>query len=485
MTRPPRAYCGRVHDHDRLYIGGKWEHPATSDLVEVSEAATGEVLGSVPAAGAADVDRAVAAAAATFEGWAATPVAERAAALGRLHAAMADRLVDFGGLIASEVGMPAAKAMVAQAGVALVVVESYVDLAATFAFEEAVGNAKVVYEPVGVVAAVTPWNYPLLQAVSKVAPALLAGCPVVLKPSEVAPLSLFLLAELVDAAGFPPGTFNLVTGTGAEAGEALVAHPGVDKVSFTGSTPVGRRVAQVAGASFKRLTLELGGKSASVVLDDADLDEAVRASVLQAMLNSGQMCMAWSRLVVPRERHDEAARLAAKVAEQLVVGDPFSPATDVGPLASGPHRDRVRAAIEAGVAEGATLVAGGPEPPAGLERGYYVRPTIFADVTEHMSVATEEIFGPVVAVMAHDGDGDAVRIANSSPFGLHGAVFSGDRARAEGVARRLRTGQVDVCGGGGFNPWAPFGGYKESGWGRELGRWGLEGYLETKALQFP
>jgi aldehyde dehydrogenase (NAD+) len=308
---------------------------------------------------------------------------------------------------------------------------------------------------------------------------------VVLKPSEVAPLSAFVLAEVAHEAGFPPGVFNLVTGYGPSVGEALVTHPGVDHVSFTGSTATGKRVALLAAETLKRVTLELGGKSASIVLDDADLEEAVSASVRQAFLNSGQTCMAWSRLLVPRPHHDEAARIARKAVEQLKVGDPLDPATDLGPLASAEQRERVRRHIGLGVDEGATLVVGGADPPEGLERGFYVQPTVFADVTNDMSIATEEIFGPVVAIIPYDGEDDAVRIANESQYGLHGAVFSSDRARGERVARRLRTGQVDVCGVGGFNPMAPFGGYKQSGRGRELGRWGLEEFLEVKSLQLP
>ena len=478
-----------MHDRQRLYLGGEWVAPSGAGVIEVTDAATEEVIGRVPAGRAADVDRAVAAARGAFDGWAATPPAVRAAHLDRLHAGILERLVDLGNLIAHEVGMPASTAMVTQAGVALVVVETFADLARNFAFEEKVRNSLVVYEPVGVVGAVTPWNYPLFQAVSKVAAALAAGCTVVLKPSEVAPLSAFVLAELVDAAGFPGGTFNLVSG-GPDAGEALVGHRGVDMVSFTGATAKGRRIAEVAAHTLKPVTLELGGKSASVVLDDADLEEAVQASVRQGLLHSGQTCMAWTRLLVPREHHDEAVLLARKVVEQLVVGDPMDPATDLGPLATASQRERVRQYIEAGLREGATLVTGGVDPPEGLDRGFYVRPTVFADVSNDMTIATEEIFGPVLCIIPYDGEGsdgedEAVRIANDSLYGLHGAVFSGDRARAEAVARRLRTGQVDVCGVGGFNPWAPFGGYKQSGRGRELGRWGLEEFLEVKSLQLP
>jgi aldehyde dehydrogenase (NAD+) len=307
---------------------------------------------------------------------------------------------------------------------------------------------------------------------------------VVLKPSEVAPLSAFLLAEAAEEVGLPAGVLNVVTGLGRAAGEALVAHPDVDLVSFTGSTAAGRRVAALAAVGIKRVTLELSGKSPSIVLDDADLGDAVHASVRQCMLNSGQTCIAWSRLLVPRHLHDQAAEMAAGVVDAYVVGDPLDDSTTLGPVATAAHRDRIRAAIAGGVAEGATLVAGGPEPPAGADRGWFVRPTVFAGVDNRMAVAREEVFGPVLAVLPYDGEDEAVRLANDSIYGLSAGVFSGDRDRAVGVARRLRAGMVDVNGGG-FNLLAPFGGFKQSGYGRELGRHGLEAYLETKSLQFP
>jgi acyl-CoA reductase-like NAD-dependent aldehyde dehydrogenase len=320
--------------------------------------------------------------------------------------------------------------------------------------------------------------------VAKVAPALAAGCTVVLKPSEVAPLSAFVLAEAAEEAGLPAGVLNVVTGRGAAAGEALVAHPDVDLVSFTGSTAAGRRVAALAAQTVKRVTLELGGKSPSVVLDDADLADAVNAAVRQCMLNSGQTCIAWSRLLVPRDRHDEAAELAAAVVASYVLGDPLDPSTTLGPLATDAQRARVRAAIAAAVDEGAQLVAGGADRPAGLDRGWFVQPTVFAGVDQGMAVAREEVFGPVLAVVPYDDEDDAVRLANDTIYGLHAGVFSADRERALRVARRLRAGQVDVNGGG-FNLLAPFGGFKQSGYGRELGRHGLDAYLEVKSLQLP
>jgi acyl-CoA reductase-like NAD-dependent aldehyde dehydrogenase len=352
----------------------------------------------------------------------------------------------------------------------------------SFCFEERIGNSLVVREPVGVVGAISPWNYPLHQIVAKVAPALAAGCTVVLKPSEVAPLSAFLLAEVVEAAGLPPGVFNLVCGTGAVVGEALAAHPEVDMVSFTGSTRAGRRVSELASPTVKRVALELGGKSASIVVEDADLAKAVRSTVSSCFLNSGQTCTALTRLLVPRSRQAEAVKLAADIAEGFTVGDPFGGEAKLGPLVSAPQRDRVREYIGQGMREGAELMVGGPEPPPGLDRGYYVRPTVFDNVLPGMTIAREEIFGPVLSVLTYEDEDDAVRIANGTRYGLAGAVWSADGRRAEAIARRLRAGQVDINGGR-FNPMAPFGGYKQSGHGRELGRYGLEAFLEVKSLQ--
>ncbi len=470
--------------YDRLYIGGEWVPPAGDGTIEVVEAATEEVMGTVPEGTSADVDAAVAEARRAFEEWAATPVAERAELLRRLQAGLMERAPEIGTLVAREVGMPLHMATLIQASVPALIVGSYADVVEGFTFEEEAMGSLLVREPVGVVAAVTPWNYPLYQLASKVGPALAAGCTIVAKPSEVAPLTAFVLAEVADAAGVPAGVFNVVTGYGPVAGEALVDHPDVDMVSFTGSTAAGRKVAAAAARTVKRVTLELGGKSPAVVLDDADLDEAVRAAVSQCYLNAGQTCIAWSRVLVPRDRLDEAVAVAENVAEEFTVGDPLASETRLGPLATRAQQERVRDYIRRGVEEGATLVAGGPEPPEGLERGFYVRPTVFADVSEDMVIAQEEIFGPVLAIIPYDDEDDAVRIANGTIYGLHGAVFSRDRERALAVARRLRTGQVDV-GGGTYNHLAPFGGYKQSGVGRELGRQGLEEYLEVKSLQLP
>jgi aldehyde dehydrogenase (NAD+) len=333
-----------------------------------------------------------------------------------------------------------------------------------------------------VVGAITPWNYPLHQICAKVAPALAAGCTVVVKPSEVAPLNAFLLADLLDELGLPPGVFNLITGLGPVVGEAMAAHPGIDMISFTGSTGAGRRVSEVASGTIKRVALELGGKSPNVILDDAPLQDAITDGVSKCYLNSGQTCSALTRMLVPRERLGEAEQIAAAVAAHFAPGDPFDPETTLGPLVSDAQRERVRSYIRKGQEEGAKLVAGGAEPPEGLERGFFVRPTVFSEVTPDMTIAQEEIFGPVLAIMPYDDEDDAVRIANDTVYGLAGGVWSADEERAKQVARRIRTGQVEINGGA-FNPLAPFGGYKQSGHGRELGHFGLEEFLQVKSLQ--
>jgi acyl-CoA reductase-like NAD-dependent aldehyde dehydrogenase len=348
-------------------------------------------------------------------------------------------------------------------------------------WERPLGRSTVIREPAGVVAAITPWNYPLHQLVGKVGGALAAGCTVVAKPASIAPLSAFLLAEAIAEAGFPPGVFNLVTGDGVLLGEALTAHPGVDLVSFTGSTAVGARVAALAAGNITRVRLELGGKSASVLLDDADFEQAVRSGVGNAFLNSGQTCSACTRMIVPRARMAEACEIALAAVERLTLGHPLEAGTRLGPLASAGQQRRVREYITLGMAE-AKLLVGGPKQPDGLDRGFYVLPTVFGDVENSSRIAQEEIFGPVLAIIAHDGDDDAVRLANDSPYGLSGAVWSADEEHAMSIARRIRTGQVDVNRAQ-FNPAAPFGGYKKSGIGREFGAIGIEDFTEVKAVQ--
>jgi acyl-CoA reductase-like NAD-dependent aldehyde dehydrogenase len=408
---------------------------------------------------------------------------ERAELLRAVAAGLAARSEEIAGTISQELGMPIGQSVAIQAGLPTMTFTSVPDLLEDVAWREEIGNSVVVREPVGVVGAITPWNYPLHQIAAKVAPALAVGCTVVLKPSEVAPLNAFILAEIIDEAGLPAGVFNLVSGTGPVVGEAIVSHLGVDMVSFTGSTRAGRRVSELASQSVKPVALELGGKSPNVILDDADLETAVTDGVGKCFLNSGQTCSALTRMLVPRARLEEAERIAAAVADSYTVGDPFDESSRLGPLVSDVQRERVRGYIRKGVEEGARLVAGGDEAPEGAERGYFVRPTVFSDVRSDMTIAQEEIFGPVLSIIPYDDEEDAVRIANDSQYGLAGGVWSADEERAQRVARRIRTGQVEINGGV-FNPLAPFGGYKQSGHGRELGRHALEEYLQVKSMQF-
>jgi acyl-CoA reductase-like NAD-dependent aldehyde dehydrogenase len=468
---------------ERLYIGGAWVAPDAPGRIEVIEAGTEAVLGTIPEGSASTARRAVAAARGAFDGWAASDRAERARLLRAIADELESRTDEIARTVTAEVGMPLKLSRIIQAGLPI---GSFRAAAALlddggFPFEQEHGSTLVVREPVGVVGAITPWNYPLHQVACKVAPALAAGCTVVLKPSEVAPLSSFLLAEAIHAVGLPAGVFNLVTGTGPIVGEAIASDPGVDMVSFTGSTRAGRRVSELASTTVKRVALELGGKSPNVLLDDADFARAVPDGVAKAFLNSGQTCSALTRMLVPRTRLAEVEELAAAAAERFAPADPFGERSGIGPLVSDAQRERVRSYIRSGIEEGARLVTGGIEPPEDLPRGFYVRPTVFSEVTPEMTIAREEIFGPVLAILPYDGEDDAVRIANATIYGLAAGVWSGDPARAERVARRLRAGQVEVNGGR-FDPLAPFGGFKQSGNGREQGRFGLEEYLEVKAL---
>ncbi|MEU6015914.1 aldehyde dehydrogenase family protein [Streptomyces sp. NPDC047515] len=459
--------------HDGMYIGGEWRAAAGTDTIAVVDPADEQVIAHVPAGTAEDVDTAVRAARAAFPAWAATSPTERAAKLAALRDVLVARKDEIAGTVTAELGAPLPFSQAVHAGVPILVAGSYAELAASYAFEEKVGNSTVYFEPVGVVGAITPWNYPLHQIVAKVAPALAAGCTVVLKPAEDTPLTAQLFAEAVHEAGIPAGVFNLVTGLGAVAGQALVEHEGVDLVSFTGSTAVGKQIGATAGAAVKRVALELGGKSANVILPSADLAKAVGVGIANVMGNSGQTCSAWTRMLVHTSRYDEAVALAAEAAAKH--GD------RIGPLVNAKQHARVRGYIEKGVAEGARLVAGGPDAPR--ERGYFVSPTVFADVTPEMTIAQEEIFGPVVSIIRYRDEDDALRIANGTVYGLAGAVWAGDDTEAVAFARRMDTGQVDINGGR-FNPLAPFGGYKQSGVGRELGSHGLAEYLQTKSLQF-
>src|SRR3954465_13458932 len=467
---------------DKLYIGGEWVEPAGSDTLGVIDSATEKAMGSGPAGTPAGVDRAVEAARAAFEVWSQVPLDERVAACAAIGQQLAARSAEIAALIAREVGMPIELAAGSQAGLPTMDFASIPDVAERTEWEERVGNSLVVREPVGVVGCITPWNYPLHQICAKVAPALAAGCTVVVKPSEVTPLNAFVLAEIVESVGLPAGVFNLVPGTGPEVGEAMAAHSGIDMISFTGSTRAGKRVSEVASGTVKRVALELGGKSPNVILDDADLMRAVPDGIGKCFLNSGQTCSALTRMLVPREKLPEVEAIAAATLEHFPVGDPLEPGSALGPLVSDAQRERVRGYIRRGVEEGARIVAGGEEPPSGFSEGFFVQPTVFSDVTPEMTIAQEEIFGPVLAIMPYDEEDDAVRIANDTVYGLAGGVWSGDPERAQRVARRLRTGQIEINGAA-FNPLAPFGGYKQSGHGRELGTYGLEELLQVKSLQ--
>ncbi|MBU6202179.1 MAG: aldehyde dehydrogenase family protein [Acidobacteria bacterium] len=468
-----------------LYIDGSWAPTEGRGTITVHDSVTEGVLGEIPEGTAADVDRAVAAAVRAFPAWSSLPPEERAAAMERVGTGLAARMDEIASVISRETGMNKVLSQLVQVGLPI---NSFAQAAATarsFPYEETVGSSLVVREPIGVVGCITPWNYPLHQIAAKTAFAMAAGCTVVLKPSEVAPLDAIMLAEIIHEAGIPAGVFNMVTGTGPVVGEAIAAHAGVDMVSFTGSTRAGRRVAQVAAETVKKVALELGGKSANVICDDLDeatFAKAVSAGVGKAFLNSGQTCSALTRMLVPRARMAEAERAAASTASAMRVGDPFADGTQLGPLASAAQRDRVQGYIRLGLEEGATLVAGGDGAPEGLDRGFYVRPTVFSNVDNSMRIAQEEIFGPVLCIIPHDGDDDAVRIANDTVYGLAGGVWAADRDRALAIARRMRTGQVEVNNGQ-FNVNAPFGGYKQSGCGRELGRHGFEEFLEVKSLQ--
>ncbi|HVU01922.1 MAG TPA: aldehyde dehydrogenase family protein [Polyangiaceae bacterium] len=468
--------------YDKIYIGGEWTPPTGKGTFEVVDASTEEVMATIPAGNAADVDRAVKAARAAFDAWSRTPAAERGEYLQKIQAGLAARTDEIAETVAREVGMPIALSKMIQAGLPTLTFGSAAGLATSYEFEEESGNSTIVREPVGVVGCITPWNYPLHQVAAKVAMALAAGCTVVLKPSEVAPLSAFILAEIVDSVRLPRGVFNLVSGDGPTVGEAIAGHPEIDMVSFTGSTNAGKRVSEVASKTVKRVALELGGKSANVILDDADLAKAVKAGVQNCYLNSGQTCSAWTRMLVPKAKHDEAVQIAKKVAEGFTPGPALDGKSRLGPLVSKTQQERVRGYIKKGIEEGATLVTGGPEQPENLPKGYFVKPTVFANVKNDMTIAQQEIFGPVLCIIPYEDEEDAIRIANDSVYGLAGGVWSSDDARAKRVARRIRTGQVDVNGGN-FNPFAPFGGFKQSGRGREYGKWGLEEFLEIKSIQ--
>lgn len=465
-------------EHDRLFIDGRWTTPSGNGFIDVVDPATEAVIGHVPNGDAADVDTAVAAARQASDPL--VTVAERRDRVQRVIAAMEKRLPEFADLITAEMGAPVRISQTVQTQVPLAVAKGFADVLETFEFEERIGNSLVLREPYGVVGAITPWNYPLYQVVAKVLPAIAAGCPVILKPSNEAPLSVFAFVEACEEAGLPPGTINLVSGPGRVIGERLASHPDVDFISFTGSTGVGARVGELAGQSIKKVALELGGKSANVILDGADLVTAVKVGVGNAFLNGGQTCMAWTRMLVPQNRYGEALDLIESAVSRYTVGDPRDPATRIGPSASRSQFDTVRGFIERAQRDGARLLIGGADPIRDV--GYFVAPTVFADVDPESELGQEEVFGPVLAVTPFTDSDDALRIANGTPYGLSGAVWAATDDDAIAFARQVQTGQLDINGGA-YNPTAPFGGYKKSGIGRELGRFGFEEYLQTKSLQ--
>ncbi|MCR0985338.1 aldehyde dehydrogenase family protein [Roseomonas populi] len=465
----------------KFYIDGAWVDPAAPSALGVENPATEEVFARVSMGSAGDVDRAVAAARRAFGTYSLTGVEERLGYLRRIIAGFRARLPELARTMTLEMGAPITFATERQATVALFHFEEAVRVLAGYHFEERMGNGIIRREPIGVCGLITPWNWPLNQVASKVAPALATGCTVVLKPSEVAPLSAMLFAEIVHEAGLPPGVFNLVNGDGPTVGEAIAAHPGIDMVSFTGSTAAGVRVAKLAADTVKRVAQELGGKSANIILDDADLRAAVIQGVHACYTNGGQNCQSPTRMLVPRAARETAFEAAREAVGTIRVGDPLDPATTMGPLVSRAQSGKVQDLIRSGIEEGATLVAGGPGRPAELNRGHYAQPTVFGDVEPRMRIAREEIFGPVLSILSYDTEEEAIGIANDTPFGLAGFVQSADPARARRVADRIRAGRVYINGAA-FDRSLPFGGYKQSGNGREFGVFGFEEYLEIKAV---
>src|SRR3954447_20421379 len=473
-------------DHDKLYIGGEWTDPATSDRIEVISPHTEQVVGSVPEASVADVDKAVAVARETFDrgDWSAAPVADRIAAVQRFSDAYAARMDDMAKIVTEEMGSPISFSSIAQAPAPWMMLNSFIGVAQNYPWEEeragVFGNVIVRREPVGVVAGIVPWNVPQFVTMSKLAPALLTGCTIVIKPAPETPLDAYLMAELLEEAGIPKGVVSVLP-AGREVGEHLVRHPGVDKVAFTGSTAAGRRIAGICGEQLKRVSLELGGKSAAIILDDADLAATMEGLKFASFMNSGQACVAQTRILASRAHYDEVVDALSTMVSGLQVGDPNDQATEIGPLVAKRQQERVEKYIALGQEEGAKVVVGGNGLPQGVERGWYVQPTVFANVNNDMRIAREEIFGPVLSVIPFDDVKDAVRIANDSEYGLAGSVWTADVDQGLDIARRVRTGTYAV------NQYsmdfvAPFGGYKASGIGREFGKEGIEHYTEVKSI---
>jgi aldehyde dehydrogenase (NAD+) len=466
----------------RFYINGEWVAPSQgAALIEVINPATEQSVASVPLGTTADAEKAIAAARAAFPGFSNWSVSDRLALLGRIRDVYERRLDEIAEAISTEMGAPLAMAKSDQAWSGLGHIEATMTALESFSFEEQRGSTLIVHEAIGVAGLITPWNWPMNQIACKVAPALAAGCTVVLKPSEIAPLSGILFAEIMHEAGVPAGVFNLVNGDGPGVGQVLSSHPDIDIVSFTGSTRAGILVAKSAADTVKRVAQELGGKSPNLILADADLASAVAGGVEGCFANSGQSCDAPTRMLVPRERHDEALAIAKETAEKLVTGDPRDPSTNLGPVISQVQYDKIQALIASGIQDGAILVTGGRDRPEGLSQGYYVRPTVFGGVTPEMRIAREEIFGPVLSIMPYDSEEQAVEIANDTVYGLAAYVQSGDLEHARTIARQMRAGQVHINSPD-WDLFAPFGGYKQSGNGREYADWGMRDYLETKAL---
>lgn len=465
----------------QFYINGQWVEPSTTQTVEVINPATEDVVARIALGSEKDVNAAVAAARKAFESYSQTSREERIALLERILEVYQRRSGEFAEAITLEMGAPAKLSKYAQAPSGTGHFAAALKALKAFEFEERIGNTLVVKEPIGVCGLITPWNWPINQLACKIAPALATGCTMVLKPSEVAPLSALLLAEVLDEAGVPAGVFNLVNGDGPTVGNAMSAHPDIDMMSFTGSTGAGRQVMKTGADTIKRVALELGGKSANILLDDVNLEKTVAHGVMSCMNNTGQSCNAPTRLLVPSSRMEEVAQIAKAVAAKVKAGAPDAPDTTMGPVVSKAQWSKIQDLLGKGIEEGATLVVGGAGRPEGLDKGYYVKPTIFSHVTPDMTIAREEIFGPVLAIIGYEDEADAIRIANDTRYGLSGYVSSADLDRARNVARQIRTGMVHLNGAPLDND-APFGGYKESGNGREWGHYGFEDFLEVKSI---
>ncbi|MFT3800929.1 MAG: aldehyde dehydrogenase family protein [Burkholderiaceae bacterium] len=470
-----------MKDYLQFYIDGRWVDPAVPRALDVINPSTEQPFARISLGSAADVDAAVAAARRAFDTYSRSSRDERLALLGKVLEIYQKRYGDIVQAVSQEMGAPLWLSQAAQAAMGVAHLSTTIEVLKNFAFEQVHGSTALVHEPVGVVGMITPWNWPINQIMCKVAPALAAGCTMVLKPSEVAPINAMLVAEVLHEAGVPPGVFNLVNGDGPGVGEALSVHPGIDMMTFTGSTRAGIAVAKAAADTVKRVAQELGGKSANIVLDDADLEAAVTQGVQAVMMNSGQSCNAPTRMFVPRNLQARAVAAAKAAAEATPVADALADGMHMGPVVSELQFNKIRGLIRKGIEEGATLVAGGPERPEGLDKGYFVKPTVFADVRNDMTIAREEIFGPVLVMIPYDSEEDAIRMANDTPYGLSGYVQSGSLERARRVASRMRTGMVHLNGAG-PDPAAPFGGYKQSGNGREWGEHGFRDFLEVKAV---